>query len=438
MKKLSIILFILICVTGCDKTHETDLTYQDSESTIPLYNRSAGEPTKHHFSPNIEFLQEIEDYLSTNQLFLDNQESLANNFGALMWSYAIIDVNTESRYLLTLPFEKNELITGQLILMGDEDHIDMYFVKTSTLVDMVQNEEIEGLNLYALAKLSYLEYIRNRIIATEYNNALINVIGLVENELEDRDWLMTFSWYTEVTTYPDGGPHTEINFYTTHSIVPCGGNSPGGSIPVEGPGGGTVPAGKDVSEEKFDRSGIDEDCVNFITNDALELLDYYSDYIALCDERSTEDILLDLIDGLCNETSNDNNPTGDLLSDLELTFDMISEDDLSSEIENLDWILLGNSFSSNEKINCIWENIMDSNNDLFCETINNFYGPSKLNVQMHVQNLIGRNAYTSKLNDGGSAISIDKDYIDDACPIELLKTILHESIHAEKEGKALI
>jgi len=126
--------------------------------------------------------------------------------------------------------------------------------------------------------------------------------------------------------------------------------------------------------------------------------------------------------------------TEDIISD---AFDVMADkggcsmENFKEALDGADWILLDNSFLSNEKINCVWENIIMSNNDLMCTTLDNFFGPTKLNLNIYVQNLTGLNGYTTILPSGNLSISIDIDFINKACPIELLKTILHEAIHAK-------
>lgn len=66
-----------------------------------------------------------------------------------------------------------------------------------------------------------------------------------------------------------------------------------------------------------------------------------------------------------------------------------------------------------------------------CSTLSNFFGGTKINLNLYVQNLIGQNGLTDILPSGNIYISIDQGYIAEACPIEILKTILHEAVHAE-------
>ena len=131
-----------------------------------------------------------------------------------------------------------------------------------------------------------------------------------------------------------------------------------------------------------------------------------------CTGKGTEDIISDAFDAMADKGG-------------------CSMENFKEALDGADWILLDNSFLSNEKINCVWENIIMSNNDLMCTTLDNFFGPTKLNLNIYVQNLTGLNGYTTILPSGNLSISIDIDFINKACPIELLKTILHEAIHAK-------
>ena len=131
-------------------------------------------------------------------------------------------------------------------------------------------------------------------------------------------------------------------------------------------------------------------------------------------------------------TQNDQNEIIEgIIKSLIISNGSISLEEFREELEKEDWILLDNSFSSNSIINCVWQKIIESDNELMCSTINNFYGPTKFNINLYVQDLNGQNGVTNILPSGNFSISIDIDFINEACTIEMLETILHEAIHAE-------
>ena len=434
LKVLKYLLLLIILFVRCEPNQEQ--VHELAEplfEKFPLYDRTYEQI---HFSPDQEFLEEIEDFLSTNQFFLDNQHVLYQHYGILMWSYAVMDVDSESNYLLSLPFVNNQQITGQLILVGDENHMDVYFVSTSTLIDLLVSEnynEIDGIELYALVKLLYLEYVRNSKFIRVYDEAISVVTDNFNSELEDRNYFTSYTWTTE--TYDPSTYTTTVEYSTIHSIIPCGGSGSGGGSDVTPPPGGgiSVPTDEDDERETFDQSGLDIECINLLNNEASELLNEYANMIFPCEEESTQEILEQIIEEACAESSeqNDSTSTTSLISDFELDFDIVTVDDISEEINNFDWIIPSESFSSNAKINCIWQNIAEADSDLLCSTLNNFYGPSQFNINLYVQDLNGNNGTSDLLPSGNLYISLDADYINDACPIELIKTILHESIHTE-------
>lgn len=129
--------------------------------------------------------------------------------------------------------------------------------------------------------------------------------------------------------------------------------------------------------------------------------------------RSSEEIVMD---ALSNCTSN------------------CGTDEFYSNLNLDDYIMLGNSLTENQKMNCVWENFISSDNSIMCSTLANFYGDSKRNLNIYVQKLNGQNGTTNYIETSDNIyISIDEQYIEDACIAEIVKTLLHEGIHAEIE-----
>ncbi len=97
-----------------------------------------------------------------------------------------------------------------------------------------------------------------------------------------------------------------------------------------------------------------------------------------------------------------------------------------------DYIIQTESFAENQKISCIWNLLAGNNNDFLCTTLDGFFSGSKYDLYLYVGNSPGRCAITrNNYPHGEISITFDQDCIDNKTIIELVKTILHESIHAE-------
>lgn len=132
------------------------------------------------------------------------------------------------------------------------------------------------------------------------------------------------------------------------------------------------------------------------------------------------DIIETIVKNLLNTTGSINNDS--FLNDLEGSYDFIQK---------------FSSFENNAKANCIWDKIMESNNELMCNTLDNFIGDSDLDIVLYADPFISgdsRCGYAEPLSNTSHpavGIFINPDCIAEYCNAELLKTILHESIHAE-------
>lgn len=102
-------------------------------------------------------------------------------------------------------------------------------------------------------------------------------------------------------------------------------------------------------------------------------------------------------------------------------------------LNSYDFIIPAPSFETNKKAKCIWDKILKFNDGLMCETLANFFDQSKKNLYLYIGTGNGQNGYTGGPDpkNGGYYIVLDSIFVNEACPVEIVKTLLHESIHAE-------
>lgn len=100
-------------------------------------------------------------------------------------------------------------------------------------------------------------------------------------------------------------------------------------------------------------------------------------------------------------------------------------------------ILLDSSFTGNQKLNCLWQKLVQDDNPLFCTTLSNFFGDSEFDLELTTAEFIDEaNAYTI-MTESKNYIEIrfNQDNIENRCNISIHKTILHEGVHAEMYRK---
>lgn len=114
--------------------------------------------------------------------------------------------------------------------------------------------------------------------------------------------------------------------------------------------------------------------------------------------------------------------------------DCASVEHLENSLLSDDLILPQQSFVNNEKLNCIYRNSIHNvgNSDIMCNLFNNFEGSTPMNLYLFSQDFgpSSANANTQPLS-GGIGISFSQDYVEEACPIEIMSTFIHESLHAD-------
>jgi len=424
--------------TDSETYFNDDLIDVTPNSQIPLAKRSDTNINEGQFSPDYEFLKEIEKFLASNDEFLNYQHQLVDNFGKLMWSHAILDVTDESKYLLSLPFIKNEKYSGLLIVTGHRDHIDLNFVQVNTLNQLIYDnniDEIVGYLEYALGKLSYLEYIRNNRIIKSYLNTLDELYNFTGNEIEARSDV-TVTYWTEGPERTGDGWALVARKNTL--IIPCGGSGSSGGIGIlikepRGPGGGGIikpdPDDDDdeIVDDPLDSIDIDPDCENQFTNNALAEIATFIE-----EEFPCENELSALLSSLCegSDAQVEAEPNSELLTDIVLDVNVFSEEDIEAPLSGLEWI---DDSGLCDRAKCILKKIIGASS-----TIRNLFNPCLQLSESESHKFIftsdktdveGSSTYNSD-NPFEIPISISQRLCELGTSIQIAETLIHESIHA--------
>ncbi|MEZ4909687.1 MAG: hypothetical protein R2774_02380 [Saprospiraceae bacterium] len=85
---------------------------------------------------------------------------------------------------------------------------------------------------------------------------------------------------------------------------------------------------------------------------------------------------------------------------------------------------------TNKRLKCLWDKLMNSNNNVICDQISYYEGKTKLNLSIWSQSFNGANGATTIDDNGQVAIQFNENNLKDKCDIEILKTMIHESVHA--------
>jgi hypothetical protein len=102
--------------------------------------------------------------------------------------------------------------------------------------------------------------------------------------------------------------------------------------------------------------------------------------------------------------------------------------------ENYDYIEEDQSFRNHPKIQCIWNKFNNNDNNVLCNLLQNFFGNTLLDLHLEVSSFATEeNAVTNWDSRKPKIITIifNKEKIDNNCEIKIMKTLMHEVIHAE-------
>mgnify|MGYP000194305683 CR=1 FL=1 len=111
------------------------------------------------------------------------------------------------------------------------------------------------------------------------------------------------------------------------------------------------------------------------------------------------------------------------------SFDCILNDLMIVE----DIIIKDESFETCERVNCVYDVLFDSMNELFCSTIGNFMESTIFDLEFRVANIIGDGQTTYDEENDIIILTISNFFCDESesTDLNVAATILHEGIHAE-------
>jgi|GEM_PF-5490523 len=445
--------------TDSETYFNDDLIDVTPNSQIPLAKRSDTNINEGQFSPDYEFLKEIEKFLASNDEFLNYQKQLVDDFGTLKWSHSILDVTDEDMYLLCLPFKKNNKYSGLLIITGHHDHIDLNFVQVNTLKQLIHNnniDEIENYLAYALAKLSYLERIRNNRIIIPYYKTLESIHNFDDTEIETRN--VTFT-YTEDFVGPtdQGLANLTIGSREITITIGCGGpglngsrggggesGGGGSSNPGEGDGetGSTFPPrtppeiDPDNPDEEIEVEDpieeIEEDCKDNLSNDVIEMINGLSeDTVFPCGESLTE-ILIALCEESENQSNTDIDP--DLLPEIDLNDGIVSDDEIEEGLDGIDHIDYGNLKDECPCLDWLLRKIGKGASKIWlCKLIQDIENSENYDLTINVGEY--STIQNVPLSNGDSRLQIPESlceisFLDSAAQLEKTAKFIHEFLHS--------
>ncbi len=163
-------------------------------------------------------------------------------------------------------------------------------------------------------------------------------------------------------------------------------------------------------------SGTDDFCrKNEVANEIVDLLEDGVLQDACNSELTPQEMLLSVMD-----------ESGFEDFDLNEFYGVLGDD--------YDFIKLDLSFTENGKLACIWQKFNDIDNYFLCELAMNFFGETYFDLWMRVEPFYGDDANArTRLHksDGIILMALNKEYIENGCEIKIMKTLLHEIVHAE-------
>ena len=163
-------------------------------------------------------------------------------------------------------------------------------------------------------------------------------------------------------------------------------------------------------------------CVTDIVN-CHDQMDYMSDQTGLSTQEVEEIITVDRLDSgigrLCDCTEDPESGSFE-----ECVEDRICEDNLD-RFDDQEYV-------SDPRLRCILDKFQSEENQALCDVINRFMFSTRSNLVIDdTYPLPDRKASTSPKEGGWIRIRFDKDYVQEACEVYVMKTLLHELIHAE-------
>ena len=351
---------------SCDKENSISQEIPlDHDKVITLSRSTVQSSQNERVFPSVELLNQIKDQLVLENDFISNYDILTNYYGRIMWSYATLDVGSDTRYVVCLPFKKDDKITGFLLVQAHEDHTGYGIIARSTLDYQVKNTNPDSLSdiiLYGIAKLNYYEVTRGKRLYEEYNKVIEQVFNLTPKQELTRRSEEIYGWseYFGTEEYTSNGvTYTAaviINKFEHQQTLPCfptsndtGGGSWGGDNSDENewnPLSNPLPGGDTditvIGDPVILDPPIEPDCIESMCQEVVEELSNYETIVNPCDTELSPNEIMDLaLNDLCDENPDiepTSTPTYDEFEDGDVGQEVITTFEFESAIDDLDII----------------------------------------------------------------------------------------------------
>ena len=324
--------------------------------------------SKRIVTPSFPLQQEIYANLISTDNWDTNKQIIADEYGKIRWNWSLLYASSSNNYAVTLPVYKSKKLTSMLIYFNNHDHIEFQFESVSHIIeatDNFTNYDVDELTFVSALSLHRLYEVQFSVQYKPANDWLIHILTNknLASYFKDKE---TERCYTviEIEGIPDPTATNGISsIYTSRevcfpincpTVISVGGSATGGglTITIEGSGGTTNP---NVTDPQDPPEYIikDEECKeNNMTSEAVDCINNNTDVVFPCEEGSTQDVLDDIVEGLCTNASSTDGQNSQLEGPQEGEIDCA---DVNVELDGYDGIELSvfNNFNeclSNEEI----------------------------------------------------------------------------------------
>ena len=438
-------LFFICLFATCSTEEEFSTTEIGSENQL---NGSIEVPL---ISPPSEVINSIKQEIVNSTILKSEYDNLSNTYGRFFWNKATYQTAENSRSITCIPSEKENQLTGMIVVFNHDNHMDFDFIDLSQIMYIVHNQEdVNDLAVIAtIFSLQNMLYYRYRYINEDINAYILEY--LETHQIGLRNVHYPISW---VVTNSDASGNV-FHSYTdvTWSVTPCGGGSGGFGGVYTGPiftngdpttdGGGvftpTDPIDKKirtlvVSNNENDIEDVEECADHKICNDMFNhinsLMGNYT--IGNCSNTTGSDLAIDILADLCENNIGDNTSISieGAGNDSIIICDKAKFDEMWEEVvKEYDWI---ETNLTDDRLNCIFQKLINDENEIWCSTFMNFVGDTPDGLWIQNSNLLAGYAQTTNFDDQGYIqIMFNENQMSDHCEVTIMGAFLHEGIHAE-------
>ena len=449
-----------------------------NSNTLPPTNYNIFPAEMRTSNPELEFVRfpplDLYKYvlleLYSDSVFLQQYETLSQNWGHPRINFATINVTSDTEYALTLPLVKDNEITSFIFYFANGTYGHFSFAPVDlgiSLLNQSPTNNIDPLALLTLVKFSNYQATRNSRYFTAVNDWIIEYLDHNNNSHSADERTVVLSYSVEAHRYFDeDGVH--IVYDWVHSIVPCElGPSGGGGfsvpdfeLPGSNSGGSSSTSG--LGDEKprnnpINPFTINDDCHQFLlTDQALEYLNQLGqNNFVFCDsELTTEELIENLLEIICDEGEIITIFEGGSieipghLENITITYENINNtfNDLVAEE---DYVIM-NNIRDCPKLKCLMDILTGDDfhplsTNIICEYLDAFLGDDLANDRNLIIGITSFEDQPNIISNANAFVTVDNyNYLtpqitmyfnSDKCEtlstFSLLETFFHELIHAD-------